>query len=829
MSLLIANTISSDYLLFTEKKKELTFYEKLILWKLKTKSDYIININIILNNINDKIIHFQSKIFNKFNYSELSINNNNVTNIKIDNSNINNDNKSDLNKIINNINKKLNTNIFIFLDYINNYLETVDINFEEDENDDYDMINDSDYESDYDTDVATNNFIINNSDDDDNDDDDDYYSEFKTSDNISDNLAQKIKREQMLKKKANESYNKYDELKIKNNKQLFCKNSIIQLILNEINNINDNIKNISIDTIDDNIFNLSIKFNYFEENMQLNNNLMVMNEKYNYNYIEINIKLNKLLYPHYPPDILFIKPRLLNNLDKEIISMEYFKIDKWNPTNSLKYTISSIQKILDKFGEIDISNNSYLPIESELIILSKLSNIDIEIKNNISIDFINLDKEISNNSNKNNNGIGYSNNKSSKWDVNKYIEIQKEKINNIAKSLNNICKNINENLLPEILNSSCIFTFIKKNIEGLVLFSIDAEGKGLLYEYIFDIILKICKLPELFNNTFKVQNFNIRDLLKDLYNECIETKKKYSMHLNISSNIKMNFIIDKIIEIYNLLKNMINENITDNKILTKEYKTENQYINIMKPLLHLEGDILNTSKYYSLADQKMSIENNMKFLIKEICSFRKNLPLSYNSSIYIRSDSNNIQYLRCLIIAPDDTPYENGCFFFDIFIPKEYPNQPPKFHFLTTGNATVRFNPNLYKNGKVCLSLLGTWSGEAWSPFKSSILQVLISIQSFIFRNKPYFNEPCYQRDENTVNGEKNSENYNKNVMFNTIKWAMIDIINNINKYEIFKDIIKNHFSIKKNDILNQAKKWMIKYDKINKLYNELEKSLYSL
>ena len=284
MSLLIANTISSDYLLFTEKKKELTFYEKLILWKLKTKSDYIININIILNNINDKIIHFQSKIFNKFNFIKLSINNNNVTNIKIDNSNINNDNKSDLNKIINNINKKLNTNIFIFLDYINNYLETVDINFEEDENDDYDMINDSDYESDYDTDVATNNFIINNSDDDDNDDDDDYYSEFKTSDNISDNLAQKIKREQMLKKKANESYNKYDELKIKNNKQLFCKNSIIQLILNEINNINDNIKNISIDTIDDNIFNLSIKFNYFEENMQLNNNLMVMNEKYNYNY-----------------------------------------------------------------------------------------------------------------------------------------------------------------------------------------------------------------------------------------------------------------------------------------------------------------------------------------------------------------------------------------------------------------------------------------------------------------------------------------------------------------------------------------------------------------
>ena len=33
------------------------------------------------------------------------------------------------------------------------------------------------------------------------------------------------------------------------------------------------------------------------------------------------------------------------------------------------------------------------------------------------------------------------------------------------------------------------------------------------------------------------------------------------------------------------------------------------------------------------------------------------------------------------------------------------------------GSGTVRFNPNLYQNGKVCLSLLGTWSGgvdEQW-------------------------------------------------------------------------------------------------------------------
>ena len=46
---------------------------------------------------------------------------------------------------------------------------------------------------------------------------------------------------------------------------------------------------------------------------------------------------------------------------------------------------------------------------------------------------------------------------------------------------------------------------------------------------------------------------------------------------------------------------------------------------------------------------------------------------------------------------------------------------------MPAGGATVRFNPNLYNCGKVCLSLLGTWSGakgETWDPSASSTLQV---------------------------------------------------------------------------------------------------------
>lgn len=46
------------------------------------------------------------------------------------------------------------------------------------------------------------------------------------------------------------------------------------------------------------------------------------------------------------------------------------------------------------------------------------------------------------------------------------------------------------------------------------------------------------------------------------------------------------------------------------------------------------------------------------------------------------------------------------------------------------------------KDGKVCLSLLGTWQGPGWVSGKSTLLQVLISIQSMILCEEPYLNEP---------------------------------------------------------------------------------------
>lgn len=49
-------------------------------------------------------------------------------------------------------------------------------------------------------------------------------------------------------------------------------------------------------------------------------------------------------------------------------------------------------------------------------------------------------------------------------------------------------------------------------------------------------------------------------------------------------------------------------------------------------------------------------------------------------------------------------------------------------------------NPNLYEDGKVCLSILGTWAGdksESWSPSRSSLMQALVSIQGLVLVKEP--------------------------------------------------------------------------------------------
>lgn len=108
--------------------------------------------------------------------------------------------------------------------------------------------------------------------------------------------------------------------------------------------------------------------------------------------------------------------------------------------------------------------------------------------------------------------------------------------------------------------------------------------------------------------------------------------------------------------------------------------------------------------------------------------------------VFLVPDSEDMCNVHAIVIGPKDTPYEGGFFYFYVKYPGDYPIAPPRVKLMTTGRDSVRFNPNLYRNGKVCLSILGTWSGPGWSP-ANNLSSVLLSIQS-LMNEKPYHNEP---------------------------------------------------------------------------------------
>ncbi|KDQ31240.1 hypothetical protein PLEOSDRAFT_1070457 [Pleurotus ostreatus PC15] len=118
-------------------------------------------------------------------------------------------------------------------------------------------------------------------------------------------------------------------------------------------------------------------------------------------------------------------------------------------------------------------------------------------------------------------------------------------------------------------------------------------------------------------------------------------------------------------------------------------------------------------------------------------------------------------------------------------------------HLRTTGNGRVRFNPNLYSSGKVCLSLLGTWHGgpnEGWAPYKSTLLQVLVSIQSMILIDLPWYNEPGRGKANAKCQA---SIDYNKELANSTTVWAILDWLRDEHRNGIWADVIVSHFTIR--------------------------------
>ena len=153
-------------------------------------------------------------------------------------------------------------------------------------------------------------------------------------------------------------------------------------------------------------------------------------------------------------------------------------------------------------------------------------------------------------------------------------------------------------------------------------------------------------------------------------------------------------------------------------------------------------------------------------LVKDIVSLHKN-PL-VDQGIYYQHDSDNMLVGYAMIIGPEDTPYEHGFFFFRFEFPSDYPLNPPRVVY-STNDGKTRFHPNLYRNGKTCLSILNTWKGEGWTSCQT-IRSVLLTLVSILDDN-PLLNEPGIK--------EKNRDviPYRNIIKFKTLQFAYLGML----------------------------------------------------
>tara|TARA_Y100000591_G_C21853742_1_gene713414 strand:+ start:1247 stop:1942 length:696 start_codon:yes stop_codon:yes gene_type:complete len=194
---------------------------------------------------------------------------------------------------------------------------------------------------------------------------------------------------------------------------------------------------------------------------------------------------------------------------------------------------------------------------------------------------------------------------------------------------------------------------------------------------------------------------------------------------------------------------------------------------------------------------------NMRRLISDIKQIKKN-PID---NIYYIHDETNMTKGYALIIGGEDTPYAYGYYLFEFNFPNTYPFDPPIVIYHTNDGYT-RFNPNLYINGKVCLSMLNTWKGEGWTSCQT-ISTILLTLTT-VLNNIPITNEPGL-----TIQ-HRDHKQYNDMLNYKNIEIAILGILNKRflnNNFENFYDIIVEKFLENKDKILKN----------LNNLKNEIE------
>jgi len=325
----------------------------------------------------------------------------------------------------------------------------------------------------------------------------------------------------------------------------------------------------------------------------------------------------------------------------------------------------------------------------------------------------------------------------------------------------------------------------------------------------------VVKLGESVDDSFEDDSTRLANLIADVYKSLLESIENCMAAIRVSQVLTndtsdLEPLLSKLQSLRESFDSNGEEPVID--LLKTQDATNEDYEAIMRELCF--GSVEEMSEFgpHKYKKEHVRVKRKlMKRLAGEFADFPQSLPIHHESSIFFRFCEEKMSHAQMLIIPADGTPYGAGCFIFDVKFPADYPNSPPKVNLATTGHGAVRFNPNLYNCGKVCLSLLGTWEaysqGEKWNPEVSTFLQVAISIQSLIFVAEPFYNEPGDEDSMGTSWGDQQSRAYNVVIQSGTTKYAMIEMLEN--PPAAWKNVIETHFTLQGDRALKNVTEWL--------------------
>ena len=189
-------------------------------------------------------------------------------------------------------------------------------------------------------------------------------------------------------------------------------------------------------------------------------------------------------------------------------------------------------------------------------------------------------------------------------------------------------------------------------------------------------------------------------------------------------------------------------------------------------------------------------KETMQRLLKDVKQIIKN-PLTDQGIYYIHDDTDMMKGYA-MIVGPSDTPYFGGFYFFEFTYPADYPHSPPKVKYCTNGN-NIRFNPNLYCCGKVCISLLNTWRGDQWTSCQT-ISTVLLTLCTLLCSD-PLLNEPGVDKKH------RDMANYTDIIEFSNLSIAVCDIV--AKKKGVYQPFFENFYPFVKENFNNNYDKLM--------------------